>query len=434
MDSVTQKNGFLSMTGIDQVEENTIAIDENKNALTNVSNAVAGVTNMVNKFVTEEVPYLVKTNGLNQIYNVSGFVPIKRENNWIGGTTTWDAIVFNPPVQNMLGQNVLAGDVGKRYQMTFDVNKGLDVNGPITLKDDSLKIANILGLTQQIADIKKSLSLVTSSTNITDIQTKLSKVETDLNTLDKALKAATNDQKNTQAQVTQINADLDVVESGLDILGKNALQVAFEGVSFIKVGAISGPEIKDGAINGKKLTPEITISTTGAISAAQLTTTGTLSAAQITTTGTIKAANYSVLTEPLLTFQIHGFKNGTLTSGQMVFSPTYYYTNAKKFYWYTLPCNVTITKATFMFNSTANASATMTFDFMVKDSNGSMALPTKSNNIEYFLNKPTMFPTSYTQLVTFVNPVSLSSGILLSVKYSGGPSNEWSVIFHGFQW
>ena len=427
MDSVTQKNNFLSMTGIDQVEENTLAI-------ANVNTAVSSVNSTIANFVQNEVPFFVKKNGFDQIYNVTGFLPIQRKHNdWnLEGSITWDPIVFNPAYPNELGQLIKAGDVDKRYQMTFDCNKGLDVNGPITLKDNALKIANINGLTQQITDIQNSIKVGTDPqivNSIAETQATVRVIQATIMEMETALKTKIIE---TQTQVSKIQADLDVVESALDVLVKDALRVAYEGVSFIKAGSISGPEIKDGAISAAKVADgAITVSkiADGAISGSKL-----KPDIIISTTSKINAAQITVVNEQLLSFQIHAVKNGILLSGEMVFSPCYNFTNAKKMCWYTLPCSITITKATIMFNSLANVSGTMKFDFMVKDSNGSMSLPTKTNSFSYDLLKPTMIPSSYTQLVTFAKPVSISSGTLLSVKYSGSPTNDWSVIFHGFQW
>jgi hypothetical protein len=124
MDAVSQKNIFLSMTGIDQTEENTDDILE--------------LQNLVFPFAQNVVPYIVLKNNVTQIIDgnktflfpisTNGFKPLKYN---LLGKDFYEPIIFNPD--------------GK-YQMTFDVYKGLEVRAPINLMDNALYIKNISGL------------------------------------------------------------------------------------------------------------------------------------------------------------------------------------------------------------------------------------------------------------------------------------------------
>jgi hypothetical protein len=124
MDSVSQKNNILSMTGIDQTEENTESISE--------------LQNLVFPFVKNVAPYIVQKNKINQIIDgektflnpiiTNGFKPIKYT---VMGSDFYEPITFNP---------------SGKYQMSFDFEKGLDVSAPIRLRNDALIIANIKGL------------------------------------------------------------------------------------------------------------------------------------------------------------------------------------------------------------------------------------------------------------------------------------------------
>ena len=173
MDSVTQKNNLLSMTGIDQTDENSMAIleletkmEENTIAITGLQTkteesiiAIAGLQtktdqieskttvntddittleNLINPFVQNVAPYIVLKNNVTQTIDgvktflnpifTNGFKPMKYS---VMGQDFYEPITFNPD--------------GK-YKMTFDVHKGLDVNAPIRLLDNALSINNISGL------------------------------------------------------------------------------------------------------------------------------------------------------------------------------------------------------------------------------------------------------------------------------------------------
>ena len=180
MDSVTQKNNLLSMTGIDQTEENTIAIvdleiktEDLETKTTENTYDITTLENIIQNFVQNDAPYIVYKKNIDQTIDgvktflkplyVDGFQQIAQsflggtiyqpikfcsggKNNmsfssedglWVNGITEFNKnVFFNPQTKYSTG----------KCTMTFDVNYGLNVVAPITLLPNALKISNISGL------------------------------------------------------------------------------------------------------------------------------------------------------------------------------------------------------------------------------------------------------------------------------------------------
>jgi hypothetical protein len=89
---------------------------------------------------------------------------------------------------------------------------------------------------------------------------------------------------------------------------------------------------------------------------------------------------------PLLSFQIHGVKQGTGTSGGIVIGPNYDFTGPNITLFYCVPCNIRFMRATLMFDSDGTATGTMNLDFFRKASNAASAGLVHSMGVAYEAN------------------------------------------------
>ena len=370
MDSVSQKNNFLSMTGIDQTEENTEAISDISKQTEKNTTDISGITNTLTNFIQNDIPFFVRMNNLNQTTNINGFIPIKYTTM---GYETFDKFIFNPAVGSADGRTKTAA--GKGYQMIFDVNTGLDVKAPITILDNSLTISKISGLQDALNN-----SAVIADRSIT------------------GKKIALN-----------------------TILEENVANLA-----------ITTYKIAYNTILGANLNSAISISTSGRIDASAGTfTTFNTSVCYATN---LNANNYWISNaERLLTFQIHGCKDSKVVDGALIFSPCSNFVD-NRLRNYAVPCNLVITKATLMFDDDTGTQyvGQMTFDFYSKTKNSGNLTNIGSETIDYTTKECTT--GSDTQLITFVKPITIPMGNILNIAYSGSPDNEWGIVFHAYQY
>lgn len=139
-----------------------------------------------------------------------------------------------------------------------------------------------------------------------------------------------------------------------------------------------------------------------------------------------------VRTSPLLSFQIHGCKNGTSTANLVQLKPNYDTSaGTNDIVDYRLPEKIRFVKATLMFDQDIGPTTTMLFHFYTKTTNAgaktllhSMSFTT-TNNIGY--------PASQVIDLTGGTPVEYVSGDFFSCAYDVSPASEWGVVFHGYQ-
>jgi hypothetical protein len=130
MDSVSDKPSYLSMTGIDQTEENTESI--------NVLNA------QIADFVKNVIPYIIRSSPTDQFIdgNKVFYQPI--------GTCGFEPLVL------MGNQQPITFNKKGRYKLVFDPDRGFNIDCPLTLLNNAISIANVSGLQDALSDAKNS--------------------------------------------------------------------------------------------------------------------------------------------------------------------------------------------------------------------------------------------------------------------------------------
>ena len=132
MDSVSDKQSYLSMTGIDQTEENTEAIV--------VLNA------QIADFVKNVIPYIIRSSATDQFIDgrKTFYQPI--------GTCGFEPLVL------MGNQQPITFNKNGRYKLVFYPDRGFHIDCPLTLLDNAISIKNVSGLQDAISDAKNSPS------------------------------------------------------------------------------------------------------------------------------------------------------------------------------------------------------------------------------------------------------------------------------------
>ena len=189
------------------------------------------------------------------------------------------------------------------------------------------------------------------------------------------------------------------------------------GSHYIRVGA-SGSEVNKIVVNS---------------------TTTTITNTSINLTGNVYASSYSmgtsVSSSHLFSFQVHGTKQGgTDPDGTIIMNPMYDTTTNRCFN-YCMPCHVVFTKVVIMYDIDSSTSTTMGLKFIKKTSNaGAETTLGYSNGITTTNNNT----TSYTQVFNLISPTLLigaeySADDIMKVEYTTSPTNEWGIVFHGYQ-
>jgi hypothetical protein len=167
--------------------------------------------------------------------------------------------------------------------------------------------------------------------------------------------------------------------------------------------------------------------------------TTTLTNTSINLTGSVYASSYSMGTSAsnsrLFSFRVNGSKQGgTDPDGVIIMNPMYDTTTNRCFN-YCMPCHVVFTKVTIMYDIDSSTSTTMTLQFIKKTSNaGTETTVGYSPGFATTVNST----TSYTQVVNLISATLLigaeySADDIMKVNYAGSPSNEWGIVFHGYQ-
>ena len=170
--------------------------------------------------------------------------------------------------------------------------------------------------------------------------------------------------------------------------------------------------------------------------------TTTITNGNIYLVGNVYASSYNLGTTPaappfitnLFSFQVHGTKQGGDANGTCILSPMYDTTTNRCFN-YCMPCHVVFTKVTIMYDIDSSTSTTMSFKFIKKTSNaGAETTVGYSDGFATTVNST----TSYTQVVSLISPTLLigaeySVDDIMKVEYASSPSNEWGIVFHGYQ-
>lgn len=138
MDSVSQKQNFLSLTGIDQLSENT----------DNIELLQAQVKALNDKVDTDVIPNYVSTQNIDQqIEGTKSFVSAI--------TTTGLNTFFNSATGKPLDIVFESKEIpDKQYKLIYNPLLGVKINGPLTLDDSVLKMANIQNLETSLLDLK----------------------------------------------------------------------------------------------------------------------------------------------------------------------------------------------------------------------------------------------------------------------------------------
>lgn len=141
MDSVTDKQSYLSMTGIDQTEENTESIT--------VLNA------QIADFVKNVIPFIILKSTDQPIVGIKTFLqPI--------GTCGFEPLV-------MFGkQQPITFNPNGKYKLVFDPANGFQIDCPLSVVNDAISIKNVRGL-QDALDNPKYVPLPDRSVSATQI-------------------------------------------------------------------------------------------------------------------------------------------------------------------------------------------------------------------------------------------------------------------------
>ncbi len=164
----------------------------------------------------------------------------------------------------------------------------------------------------------------------------------------------------------------------------------------------------------------------------------TITNTSINLTGNVYASSYSIGTSVsnarLFSFQIHGTKQGADANGTCILNPMYD-TTLNRCFNYRMPCHVVFTKVTIMFDIDSATSTTMTLKFIKRTTNGGAETTLGfSPGFTTFVNNT----ISYSQVVNITSPTLLigaeyQAGELMQVEYTTSPTNEWGIVFHGYQ-
>jgi hypothetical protein len=134
----------------------------------------------------------------------------------------------------------------------------------------------------------------------------------------------------------------------------------------------------------------------------------------------------------LLSFQIHGTKNGTSTAAGVLIGPNYDFTSTNQTLFYCVPCNVQFMRATLMFDTDTSSSGTMNLNFYRKASNTASPGLVHSMGVSYVTNSSVSYSQQFD--INTGSALTYNQGEIFSVDYSNSPGNEWGIVFHGFQY
>lgn len=135
---------------------------------------------------------------------------------------------------------------------------------------------------------------------------------------------------------------------------------------------------------------------------------------------------------PLLSFQIHGVKNGANALDYILFGPCYNFTSTDKMYNYQLPCNIEFTRATLMFDTDTTTSGTLDLNFYRTSTNTGTPALVHSQGQAYSTSTARSYSFSFP--INTGSPLTYNAGEFISVIYANSPGNEWGIVFHGFQY
>lgn len=119
MDSVSEKQGFLSMTGIDKAEENSDAIDK--------------LHSDISDFMKNQVPFFGVISNLPQT---------------IQGVKTFTNPIVGCGI-DALNQTIVLNSRGK-YQLVIDSKNGTTISGPLFIDNNTLSIEKVVGLRETL--------------------------------------------------------------------------------------------------------------------------------------------------------------------------------------------------------------------------------------------------------------------------------------------
>jgi hypothetical protein len=153
MDSVTQKQNYLSLTGIDQMSENTDNIETLQGEMKSINDKLDILDGQV-----------ISLNNEDQI--ISG------HKSFIHGITSTSVGCFYDPERDRVSNILLCSPdlqaANKpNYTLTFNARQGTILTGPITLDSEVLAINNVKGLFTQLTN----LSNTSITTNTLTVQT-----------------------------------------------------------------------------------------------------------------------------------------------------------------------------------------------------------------------------------------------------------------------
>jgi len=151
MDSVTQKQNFLSLTGIDQTAENTEDIETLKEI-------VIQLQSELDQIVKDDIPYYVSTQAIDQ--QIAGTKSFSNSIVTRGFEPFYTAAGIFVPIEFSTSRNI-----AKQYKLSFEPTLGVTVVGPLQLDDNVLKISNVKDLQTQL-----NKSIVIPDHSITTLQ------------------------------------------------------------------------------------------------------------------------------------------------------------------------------------------------------------------------------------------------------------------------
>ena len=116
MDSVSEKQAFLSMTGIDQLEENT--------------EAIVKINTDISDFMRNQVPYF-------------GLISDKPQT--IEGVKTFTNSIVGRGIDPINSDPVIFNSRG-RYKLSVSEVSGTTISGPLNISDNTIAVSKVIGL------------------------------------------------------------------------------------------------------------------------------------------------------------------------------------------------------------------------------------------------------------------------------------------------
>jgi hypothetical protein len=155
----------------------------------------------------------------------------------------------------------------------------------------------------------------------------------------------------------------------------------------------------------------------------------------VETTYTIYAPKFRIGTfsssQPLLSYQLHGVKRGTSTSGFLLLQPSFESSTTNAQDWLILPCDVRFLRYAIMYDNDSGTNTTIDFAFKKKTSN--TATPTTPYTLSFTTSVSTARTNTQGGAINTTAGVTYAQDEIIGFDYSGAPANEFGIIFYASQ-